>query len=132
MAGEKLRQVRRLAGTEAAFLKEHAPGPWKITMPGAMSGAGPTLQAGRHRSGLSDPARPGVRHRPHDAQQEIAALHADGAAYIQLDSLHYVERVADTHDSRAHDRRGRGPGSLPRRSDRHRQRHAARGARRQA
>ena len=28
-------------------------------------------------------------------QQEIAALHDDGCAYIQLDSLHYVERVAD-------------------------------------
>jgi 5-methyltetrahydropteroyltriglutamate--homocysteine methyltransferase len=29
-------------------------------------------------------------------KKEIAALHEDGAAYIQLDSLHYVERVADT------------------------------------
>jgi 5-methyltetrahydropteroyltriglutamate--homocysteine methyltransferase len=28
-------------------------------------------------------------------RKEIAALHEDGAAYIQLDSLHYVERVAD-------------------------------------
>ncbi len=28
-------------------------------------------------------------------RNEIAALHADGVAYIQLDSLHYVERVAD-------------------------------------
>src|SRR6202011_4173280 len=34
VAGEKLRQVRRLVGVEAAFLKAHAPGPWKITMPG--------------------------------------------------------------------------------------------------
>ena len=38
VAGEKLRQVRRLAGTEAAFLKQHAPGPWKITMPGRCPG----------------------------------------------------------------------------------------------
>ena len=29
-------------------------------------------------------------------RKEIAALHEEGAAYIQLDSLHYVERVADT------------------------------------
>src|SRR5205814_10699630 len=28
-------------------------------------------------------------------QMDIAAHHADGVAYIQLDSLHYVERVAD-------------------------------------
>src|SRR5919199_4337207 len=40
VAAEKIRQVRRLAGTEAAFLKAHAPGPWKITMPGALSSAG--------------------------------------------------------------------------------------------
>ena len=29
----KLRQVRRLAKHEADFLREHTPGPWKITMP---------------------------------------------------------------------------------------------------
>src|SRR5207249_2447933 len=46
VAGAKLRQVRRLAGVEAAFLKEHAPGPWKITMPGAMSGAGQLFKPG--------------------------------------------------------------------------------------
>jgi len=28
-------------------------------------------------------------------QREVEALHEDGASYIQLDSLHYVERVAD-------------------------------------
>src|SRR5690348_1202525 len=28
MVAGKIRQVRRLAGTEAAFLKAHAPGPW--------------------------------------------------------------------------------------------------------
>src|SRR5438874_7730884 len=28
VAGAKLRQVRRLVGAEAIFLKEHAPGPW--------------------------------------------------------------------------------------------------------
>src|SRR5919199_3775703 len=46
VAGAKLKQVRRLAGTEAAFLKAHAPGPWKITMPGAMSAAGQLYRAG--------------------------------------------------------------------------------------
>src|SRR6202035_5101171 len=46
VAAEKLRQVRRLAGTEAAFLKAHSPGPWKITMPGAMSGAGQLFKPG--------------------------------------------------------------------------------------
>src|SRR6202035_2116383 len=39
VAGAKLRQVRLLAGAEADFLKQHAPGPWKMTMPGAVSAA---------------------------------------------------------------------------------------------
>src|SRR6266540_3952678 len=37
VVGGKLRQVRRIAGEDAAFLSAHAPGPWKITMPGPIS-----------------------------------------------------------------------------------------------
>ena len=94
VAGAKLQQVRRLAGTEAAFLKEHAPGPWKITMPGALSATGQLFNAG-----ITDAYYPTRRDLAYEIvgmlQQEIAALHDDGCAYIQLDSLHYVERVAD-------------------------------------
>src|SRR3954454_18727930 len=35
VVGEKMKQVRRLAGDESSFLKAYAPGDWKITMPGA-------------------------------------------------------------------------------------------------
>ena len=94
VAAAKLRQVRRLAGTEAAFLKAHAPGPWKITMPGPMSAAGQLF-----KKGVTEAAYPTRRDLAWDIvpmiQDEIAALQADGCAYIQLDSLHYVERVAD-------------------------------------
>jgi 5-methyltetrahydropteroyltriglutamate--homocysteine methyltransferase len=94
VAGEKLRQVRRLVGVEAAFLKAHAPGPWKITMPGAMSGAGQLF-----KPGVSEAAYPTRRDLAYEIvgmlRKEIAALHDDGVSYIQLDSLHYVERVAD-------------------------------------
>jgi len=94
VSGAKLQQVRRLAGTEAAFLKEHAPGPWKITMPGALSATGQLFKAG-----ITDAYYPTRRDLAYEIvgmlQQEIAALHDDGCAYIQLDSLHYVERVAD-------------------------------------
>jgi 5-methyltetrahydropteroyltriglutamate--homocysteine methyltransferase len=94
VAGTRLKQVRRLAGTEAGFLKEHAPGPWKITMPGAMSAAGQLF-----RAGITDAYYPTRWDLAHDIvgmlRNEIAALHDDGCAYIQLDSLHYVERVAD-------------------------------------
>jgi 5-methyltetrahydropteroyltriglutamate--homocysteine methyltransferase len=94
VAGAQLRQVRRLVGTEAAFLKEHAPGPWKITMPGAMSGAGQLF-----KPGVTEPFYPTRRDLAYEIvgmlQKEIAALQDDGVSYIQLDSLHYVERIAD-------------------------------------
>jgi 5-methyltetrahydropteroyltriglutamate--homocysteine methyltransferase len=94
VAGEKLRQVRRLVGTDAEFLKAHAPGPWKMTMPGALSAAGQLWKAG-----VSDTAYPTRADLAWDIvpmlRSEIAALKADGCAYIQMDSLHYVERVAD-------------------------------------
>jgi 5-methyltetrahydropteroyltriglutamate--homocysteine methyltransferase len=94
VAGEKLRQVRRLVGTDAEFLKQHAPGPWKMTMPGALSAAGQLWKAG-----VSEAAYPTRQDLARDLvpmlRSEIAALKQDGCAYIQLDSLHYVERVAD-------------------------------------
>src|ERR671932_1081560 len=76
VAGAKLKQVRRLAGIEAAFLKRHAPGPWKITMPGAMSAAGQLFRAGvsdAYYSTRWDLARDVVGM----CRKEIAALHAD-------------------------------------------------------
>ena len=95
VAGSKIGQVRRLVGTDATFLKQHAPGPWKMTMPGAMSAAGQLWKAG-----VSEPYYPTRFDLAWEIvpmlQSEIAALQADGAAYIQMDSLHYVERVADT------------------------------------
>lgn len=94
VAGEKLRQVRRLVGTDAEFLKAHSPGPWKMTMPGALSAAGQLWKAG-----VSDSVYPTRQDLARDIvpmlRSEIAALKQDGCAYIQLDSLHYVERVAD-------------------------------------
>ena len=93
VVGEKIRQVRRLAGEEAAFMKQHAPGPWKVTMPGAMSAAGQLF-----RPGVTDKVysrRELVYEIAGMLKREVAALIDDGVSYIQLDSLHYVERVAD-------------------------------------
>lgn len=94
VAGAKLRQVRRLAGAEAAFLKQHAPGPWKITTAGPLSVAGAL-----YKPGVTDKVY-ATRGAFNDEviailKGEIQALIADGASYIQIDSLHYVERVAD-------------------------------------
>ncbi len=95
VAGEKLRQTRRCTGEEAAFLKQHAPGPWKMTMPGAVSAAGQLW-----KPGVTDRAYPTradfINELVGMLQREVDALLEDGCSYIQLDSLHYVERVADT------------------------------------
>ena len=46
VVGAKLRQVRRLTAHESGFLQQHAPGPFKITMPGVMTRAWPGISPG--------------------------------------------------------------------------------------
>ena len=94
VVGAKLRQIRRLAAHESGFLKEHAPGPFKITLPGAM-----TRALAWYKPGLTDRFYPtpaelvqelvGILHR------EVQALLDEGVTYIQLDSLRYVIELAD-------------------------------------
>jgi 5-methyltetrahydropteroyltriglutamate--homocysteine methyltransferase len=95
VVGAKLKQVRRIVGVDAAFLQQHAPGPWKITMPGPWSAAGQL-----YKPGLSDAFYPTrnnlVRELIEMQRREIAALIDEGMSYFQLDSLHCVERIADT------------------------------------
>ena len=95
-----------------------------------MSGAGQLFKAGVTDAVYPTRLRPRATTSCRCCSSEIAALQADGCAYIQLDSLHYVERVADNTIRAQHDRRGRGPGQLPGRADRDRQRDAGRDARR--
>ena len=94
LAAQRIKQVRRIAGDEAAFLKAHAPGPWKITMPGALS-VGSQLW----RPGVTDQFYTSKREFIDEIvgmlQREVDALIDDGVSYIQLDSLHYVERITD-------------------------------------
>ena len=89
--GEPIRQVRRIAGAEAAFLAKHSPGPWKMTIPGALSAGGQL-----YRAGITDKVYTREAFAQEIAgmlQREVEALIADGCSYIQLDSLHYVERL---------------------------------------
>ena len=91
---ERMRLKRRMTGLDAAFLRQHAPGPWKITMPGPYSVGGQL-----YKPGVTDQVY-GSRDAFIDElvgilQHEADALTQAGAAYLQLDSLHYVERVAD-------------------------------------
>jgi 5-methyltetrahydropteroyltriglutamate--homocysteine methyltransferase len=94
VAAGKLTQVRRIAGEEAAFLKEHAPGDWKITMPGALS-VGSQLWRPEHTAQFYGSKREFIEQLVGMLQGEIDALISDGVSYIQLDSLHYVERITD-------------------------------------
>ena len=94
VAGVKIRKTRRFVATDAKFLNSHAGGPWKITLPGPMSMAG-----GMFEPGISESAYPNRFALAEDLapmlNDEFTALVDDGAPYVQLDSLHYVERIAD-------------------------------------
>ncbi len=93
IAGARLKKKTRFNGLESAFLKDHAPGPWKITMPGPFS-VGMNL----YRAGVTDKFYASRDEFIEDIagmlRDEIEAIIADGASYFQLDSLHYVERIA--------------------------------------
>jgi len=95
VAAERIRKTRRFVARDATFLHDNAPGPWKITLPGPMSMAG-----GMFEPGVTDAAYPNRFALAEDLapmlNEEFTALVQDGSSYVQLDSLHYVERVADT------------------------------------
>jgi 5-methyltetrahydropteroyltriglutamate--homocysteine methyltransferase len=80
----KLRAVRRLTGVDAQFMKTHAPGPFKITMPGPT-----TVGRGGWRAGATDKVYGSLGELYQDCadivRDEMRALVANGASYIQLD-----------------------------------------------
>lgn len=92
--GARLKQVRRLTAHESNFLKEHSPGPFKITLPGVM-----TRAIVWYKPGLTDKVYPTRADLVQDmvgfVQSEVKALVSEGVSYIQLDSLDYVIRLAD-------------------------------------
>jgi 5-methyltetrahydropteroyltriglutamate--homocysteine methyltransferase len=89
VAASRLRQVRRLAGHESAFLKEHASGAFKVTLPS------PTLFT--HLS-----FKPGVTDRVYASRSEllqdlvaivrgeVRTLLDEGVPYVQLDAPRYT------------------------------------------
>ncbi len=86
--GGKLRQVRRLTEQQAAFLRAHAPGPYKMTVPSANQF--PTLG---FQPGLTDrfyPTRSDLlREVTAIIKSEVAALADEGVPYIQIDAPRY-------------------------------------------
>src|SRR5579872_7522541 len=89
VVGGKLARRKRLTGDQAAFLKKHAGDrPFKMTIP-SPSG----FMISSYRPGVSDSAY-GTPAKMAQAlagivRDEVQALIADGAAYIQLDTPQY-------------------------------------------
>ncbi|HEU0166797.1 MAG TPA: cobalamin-independent methionine synthase II family protein [Chloroflexota bacterium] len=91
----KLAPKRRLAQHEAAFLKAHAPGPYKATLPGAQM-----IGSTAWRPGLSDTAYP-TRGEFMNAlagilRSEVQALISEGVPYIQIDAPAYTQFADST------------------------------------
>ena len=88
VVGGKLRKKGRFTPNEAPFLKQHAPGPFKVCTPAAMQHA-----IMRYRPGVSDKFYPTVHEMLQDVaaimREEVQALIDEGASYVQLDAPSY-------------------------------------------
>jgi 5-methyltetrahydropteroyltriglutamate--homocysteine methyltransferase len=84
----KLRQTRRLTALELPFLKQHSPGPIKMTLPSATQ-----FPAIAYKRGISEAAYPDHSAFLHDVVEivkgETRALAEEGVAYIQIDAPRY-------------------------------------------
>jgi 5-methyltetrahydropteroyltriglutamate--homocysteine methyltransferase len=97
--GEKVRLVRRFAGDECAYMREHSPGPFKITLTSAVTNA-----LYWYSPGVTDVVYATRRELVDELSElladEVAALVGEGVSYIQLDSLLYVIELADAGNRR--------------------------------
>lgn len=88
IVGGKLRRKGRFTPNEAPFLKQHAPGPFKVCTPAAMQHA-----IMRYRPGVTDKFYPTVHDMLQDVaaimREEVQALIDEGASYVQLDAPSY-------------------------------------------
>lgn len=92
VANGKLALRKRITANEIAFLRQHAPGPFKVTIPSPV-----TLSRSAFRPGVSDRVYPTWQDLFKDyarlIAQEVGAMVADGATYVQLDAPHYTRFV---------------------------------------
>lgn len=84
----RLRARARIAGVESAFLREHCPGPFKVTLPSPLTVAQLT-----YRPGLTDAVYSGWQDLMADAAailaDEARQLAGEGVPYVQLDAPGY-------------------------------------------
>jgi 5-methyltetrahydropteroyltriglutamate--homocysteine methyltransferase len=92
--GAPLKQARRLTGYDATFLKQHAPGDFKITMPAASYVASRAYSPEASDSVFG--SRAGLLHAVAEiVRGEVKALIEEGVPYIQLDNPHYTDYVQE-------------------------------------
>jgi 5-methyltetrahydropteroyltriglutamate--homocysteine methyltransferase len=88
VVGGKLCKKGRFTPGEAPFLKQHAPGPFKVCTPAAMQHA-----VSRYRPGVSDKFYRTIHDMLQDMgaimRDEVQALIDEGASYVQLDAPSY-------------------------------------------
>jgi 5-methyltetrahydropteroyltriglutamate--homocysteine methyltransferase len=92
--GQKLRQRNRLTEHEVGFLKEHASGPFKITMPAASY-----IVARGWKPGTTDKVYPTrwdlVQDVARIVNAEVRSLASEGVPYIQLDNPHLPDYIPE-------------------------------------
>lgn len=88
VVGGKLRKKGRLVPEECSFLRQHAPGPFKVCTPSVTQHA-----ASRYRPGITDKVYPRIHDMLQDMasimREEVQALIDGGASYVQLDAPSY-------------------------------------------
>jgi 5-methyltetrahydropteroyltriglutamate--homocysteine methyltransferase len=85
---ERLRLKYRVSGTESAFMRAHAPGPFKITLPSPMH-----FVHGSWKPGVSDAAYPS----PYDLMHDIAGILSDEAGQLAGEGVPYIQLDAPTY-----------------------------------
>jgi 5-methyltetrahydropteroyltriglutamate--homocysteine methyltransferase len=85
---ERLRLKFRVSGKESEFMRAHAPGPVKITMPSPLH-----FVHGSWKPGLSDAAYPS----PYDLMSDIARILSDEAAQLASEGVAYIQVDAPTY-----------------------------------
>jgi 5-methyltetrahydropteroyltriglutamate--homocysteine methyltransferase len=92
VANGKLARKKRITADEIKFLKAHAPGPFKMTIPSPV-----TLSRSSYRPGVSDRVYPTWQDLFNDyarlIAEEVEDIVNDGVTYLQLDAPHYTRFV---------------------------------------
>jgi len=105
---DKIRQTKRMTSHEVEFLKRHAPGDIKITLPSANQ-----FPAISYRKGISDKIYPSHSALLWDIvpiiKSEIQALLQDGVKYIQIDAPRYSYFIDPKWRQYVHDEMGVNP-----------------------